>query len=204
MLLESDAVVDHGKAPAGEIGRADERAVHILSWLGGGEGTSARRRHLLSETIDLRTFEIGDQIFRRTDASVIQPDRVTLIDQALSAPLHRLADFPTEASIGKLGTVGRGQLAVEPGRPVAADLPFKVESREDTNPETVATLAQVVALAALDDILRHAPMVRVDAVDMTGPAQHLQPANMKADEASGSLPCCSKLSRMRSRCRPGW
>jgi hypothetical protein len=48
-------------------------------------------------------------------------------------------------------------------------------------PETVAALSKVVSLAALDDILRDAPIILILAFDMIGLAQRLQPTDVDVD-----------------------
>jgi hypothetical protein len=60
--LESDAVIDHGEAAAGELGGADKRAADIFAGLGGGERQTAFGSHGLADTSHLRTLQIGDKI----------------------------------------------------------------------------------------------------------------------------------------------
>src|SRR3984893_19165110 len=60
--LETDAVIDHGEAAAGELRGADKRAADIFASLGGGERQTAFGSHGLADTIDLRTLQIGDKI----------------------------------------------------------------------------------------------------------------------------------------------
>src|SRR5450432_3569803 len=60
--LETDAVIDHGKAAARELGGANKRAADVLAGLGGGERQTAFGSHGLADTSDLRTLQIGDKI----------------------------------------------------------------------------------------------------------------------------------------------
>jgi hypothetical protein len=54
---EAETVVDHGVAPAGEIGRADERAADIFAHLGPLEGPPARLRHLVADPLLRNSIE---------------------------------------------------------------------------------------------------------------------------------------------------
>jgi hypothetical protein len=58
-------------------------------------------------------------------------------------------------------------------------------------------------LPALDNLLRDLPMIGIDPLDQTGPAQRLQSADMGADISLGVPALPPKLSRIRSRCRLG-
>jgi len=60
--LEAGAVIDHGKAAAGELGGTDKRAADIFAGLGGGERQTAFGSHGLSDGGHLRTLQIGDKI----------------------------------------------------------------------------------------------------------------------------------------------
>jgi integrase len=62
---EPEPVVDHGVAPAGEIGRTRERAADVLSGLRRLEGATALFRHLLPDPLDLLALQGGDKIPRQ-------------------------------------------------------------------------------------------------------------------------------------------
>jgi hypothetical protein len=49
-------------------------------------------------------------------------------DETRGAPVERGIHLPAEAGPGKRDVVFRNQLTVEPGRPVAADLPVEFEA----------------------------------------------------------------------------
>src|SRR5208282_6554146 len=56
---------------------------------------------------------------------------------------------------------------------------------EGADGKSVAAPAEVIAHPALTDVGRDAPGIGVDAVDMPGPAQRLQAADMRADKSLG-------------------
>src|SRR5665213_530736 len=55
--LEADAIIDHGKAAARELGGADKRAADIFAGLGGGERQTAFGSHGFADTGHLRTLQ---------------------------------------------------------------------------------------------------------------------------------------------------
>jgi len=66
-----------------------------------------------------------------------------------------------------------------------ADLLVKAGGRQDADPDVRAVPREIVGLTALGQIRGNAPVIRVDPLGMTGPAQRLQPADMGANKGLG-------------------
>jgi hypothetical protein len=88
-----------------------------------------------------------------------------------------------ESAVGNRRAVARYELAIEPGRALAADLLVEAKRGQRPHSEPIATLPQVVGLSTLDDVLGDPPMVGIDPLDVAAPAQCLQPADVRADES---------------------
>jgi hypothetical protein len=83
-------------------------------------------------------------------------------------------------------------LAVEAGR------------RQDADADVGAVPRKVVGLTARGEIGGDAPVIGVDPLGMTGPAQRLQPANVGANEGLGiAADTVDGGARARSRCSDG-
>ena len=59
--LEAEPVLDHGEAPAGEIGDAHQPAGYILALAGRGVGRATLGRHLLADSLDLLALQRRDR-----------------------------------------------------------------------------------------------------------------------------------------------
>ena len=81
-----------------------------------------------------------------------------------------------------------------------ADLLVKAGRRQNVDADVRAVPREVIGLAALGEIGGDAPMIGVDPLDMAGPAQRLQPADMGADEGLGIAAERSMATSARSRC----
>src|SRR5260370_31994826 len=66
-----------------------------------------------------------------------------------------------------------------------ADLLVKAGGRQHAYSDVCTVPRQIVGLAALGEVGRDAPVIRVDPLGMARPAQGLQPADMGADECLG-------------------
>ena len=104
------------------------------------------------------------------------------VHEALPAAFHGLTDLVAEPGVGKRGRAGRGQFPVEPSRAVASDLLVKAVVRQDAYSDIRTVPRKIVGLTACGEIGGNAPMIGVDPLGMTGPAQRLQPANVGANE----------------------
>src|ERR1019366_7251029 len=91
--------------------------------------------------------------------------------------------LPAEPFIGKGRALAGGKLTVEPGRAFVADLPVKAGGRQDADTDVRTLAGEVVSLAARGKVGGNAPVIGVDPLDMAGPAQRFQPADMGADES---------------------
>ena len=107
---------------------------------------------------------------------------VAHIDQRLLALLQRRLHLLAEPLVGERAALAGNKFAVEPGRAVMADLAVKASGRQDADADVGAVAGEVVGLAALGKIGGDAPVIRIDPLDMAGPAQRLQPADVGADE----------------------
>jgi hypothetical protein len=87
---------------------------------------------------------------------------------------------PATHSFAYLFAVGYN-LSVEPGRSVAVNLLVEAAGGKRPHFEPLAALAEIVGLATLDNVLGDLPLVRVDPLDVAGPAQGLQAADMLPD-----------------------
>jgi hypothetical protein len=67
---EPEPVVDHGVAPAYEIGRPRERAADVFAGLGRPESEAALLRHLLPYPLDLLAFQDADEVPRQRKGAV--------------------------------------------------------------------------------------------------------------------------------------
>jgi hypothetical protein len=60
-----------------------------------------------------------------------RPRRHALVDEGVFAPLQRSPHLGTQAGVGQWRPIGRGKLAIEPGRAVARDLPIEIVDRDN-------------------------------------------------------------------------
>jgi hypothetical protein len=81
-------------------------------------------------------------------------------------------DIPAKTAVADFRAIVGNNLSVEPSRTIVADLPVEAEGREQPYPQPVASLAEIVGLPALDDVLRNLPIVGIDSLDVAGPATH--------------------------------
>ena len=66
-----------------------------------------------------------------------------------------------------------------------ADLLVKAGGRQDGYSDVGAVPCKIVGLTAVGEIGGDAPVIGVDTFSMTGPAQRLQPADVRANEGFG-------------------
>src|SRR5664279_2789665 len=125
------------------------------------------------------------------------------VHQCLLAALHRVRHIPAKPRASEWHPAARDQLAIEPGRAVAANLILETKCREGAEGEPVAAPAEVVAHPTLTDVGRDAPCSRVEPFHMSGSAQRLKAAHMGADESLGvatdALDSLTRPSQMRAR-----
>ncbi len=66
-----------------------------------------------------------------------------------------------------------------------ADLAVEAGRRQDADADVRAVPCEIVGLTARGEIGADAPMIRVDPLGVAGPAQRLQPADVRANEGLG-------------------
>lgn len=93
---EPQSVVDHGEAPAGKLGRADQRTGDVVAGLGGLPCAPALGGQRLADTVDLAALQHCDRLARNTDIAILRRG-VAHIDEVLSTSVERLGDLPPEA-----------------------------------------------------------------------------------------------------------
>jgi len=133
--------------------------------------------------LDLLALQDGDEVPRQQKGAVWLHLDMAYANEPLGAPIHSARHIRAEPGHAQRRAGAGDKLAVEPGGAVAADLLFKVEGGKCADPKAVPALAEIVGHAAVGDILGDAPVIRVDALHMAGPAQGLQAADMGADES---------------------
>lgn len=163
--LEAQSVLDHGEAPAGEIGDARQPARDILAGLGRAVGQATLGGHLFADSIDLLALQRGDRAPRDGNEPVLRAG-MAHFDETRGAPVKRGVHLPAEAGPGKGQVVFRNQLPVEPGRAIAANLPVEVERRQRADAEILWPAGGVIGDASLGDVAGDFPVVGVDALDM--------------------------------------
>ncbi len=80
---------------------------------------------------DFLLLPLRQQILGRAGLGFGRAIRETLIDEAVFARLEWAAHLRPEPGLGQRRPVGRDQLAIEPGRAVAGDLPIEIVGREN-------------------------------------------------------------------------
>jgi hypothetical protein len=85
--------------------------------------------------------------------------------------MKRVIRLPAKAEFGQRRPLVSDKLSVEPGRPIAANLPFEVECGKRANGEVPGSAGGIIGHAALDDVVGDFPVVSVDALDMAGAAE---------------------------------
>ena len=126
-----------------------------------------------------------DQVLGSPDAAVAKVAGIAPISKPLPASGQCRRHLPAEPFIGEGGLLPGHQLAVEPGGALMADLLVKAGGRQDADPDVRPVPCEIVGLAALGKIGGDAPVVGVDPLDMAGPAQRLQPADVGTDVGLG-------------------
>ena len=134
--LEAKSVLDHGEAPAGEIGDARQPAGYIFAGLGRAVGQATLGGHLFADSIELLALQRGDRAPGNGNEAVLHAG-MAHFDEPRGAPVERGVHLPAEAGPGKGQVVFRNQLPVEPGRAVAANLPVEVERGQCADAEII-------------------------------------------------------------------
>ena len=110
-------------------------------------------------------------------------------DQGLVAPLQGLLDLSPEPHGRGLDRMPADQLAVEPGGGIGSDLPVKVHGGVNLDHE-LARVLLVVGRRLLQEVFGDLPMVGVQPLDDTCPAQSFEAPdvglNMALDVAAGN------------------
>jgi len=121
----------------------------------------------------------ADPIRRAADALGRTPG-VTFRDEGLRAPFHSLANFRAKSCLGEQRAICRHQLPVEPGGAVRADLRLKIKIGKKPDGHPPSTLGAAIDCAVLK-IIGNTPMIGLDPLDNSRPAQGLQPADVALD-----------------------
>src|SRR5690348_11884093 len=140
----------------------------------------------MADTLNLPSLKSRHGVDRDADFAVLG-GRETHLHKSLRPPIHSFTDLPAKADVSKVRTVAHDHLSVEPGRTIAGNLPVEADGRECPYSQPVATLAEVVGLPALDDVLRDLPMIGVDPLDKARPPQCFQAADVGTHESFGVL-----------------
>jgi len=165
--LEAQSVLDHGEAPADEGGDARQPPGHIFPRPAWHIGQAALGRHLPANVIDLLPFKRGDGLAR--DGNRLPAVRgVAHLHQPLGTPIEGTLYLLAEPRLGQRCPFVGDKLPIQPGRAVAADLPFKVEGRERADGEVLGSPRRVMGGAALGDVGGNFPVIGVDALDIGG------------------------------------
>src|SRR5579872_6083511 len=143
-------------------------------------------RHLLADTLNLASLKSRHRAERDADFAFLGGSE-THLHKSLRPPIHRFADLPAKAVVSVVRTVVNNHLSIEPSRTIAGNLPVEADGRERPYSQPVTALAEVVGLPTLDDVLRDLPMIGIDPLDKTRPAQRLQAADVGAHESFGVL-----------------
>ena len=109
------------------------------------------------------------------------------LHKSLSPTADSFVDLTTKPAVADFRAVVGNNLSVEPSRTIAGNLPVEADGRERPYPQPVGALAEVVGLPTLDDVLRDLPIVGIESLDVAGPAQRLQSADMGTHESLGVL-----------------
>src|SRR6267142_3361414 len=177
---EAEPVIDHGKPPAGELGRADQLAANGLTIFDRVESKAPFRGELPSDALDLLTFEGGQAVASRPHASLRSAPGMALPDQFVLPPSERAPHLGAKASFGKHAGVAADQLPVEPRRTVADYLAVEIVGRQDPK-ACPAALSRIVSLGTDFEIIRDLPAVGLGPLDNAGAAQCFQPADVALD-----------------------
>jgi hypothetical protein len=155
-------------------------------------GTAGRHCNPRSaaSALPVRSFDVGrlkllDQILGYTNAAVAEIVDVTHLGERLYALLQRRLHLLTEPLAGERDALTGHQLAIEPAHAVMTDLLVEAGGRQDADPDIRTVPREIVGLTALGEIGGDAPVIRIDPLGMTSPAQCLQPADMGANEGLG-------------------
>src|SRR5215510_1860208 len=177
---EAEPVVDHGKAPAGELGGADKLAADRLSLADGLEGQAAFGGELATDALDLLTRQRAKEVGLDPQLALGRPTGVPLPDQLFGTPLEGFAHLGAEPSCRQRAAVAAHDLAVEPGCAVAGHLAFEVVGAEDAHLGPASLSGLVRARSGLK-VLRDEPVVGIGPLDDAGAAKGLQPPDVRAD-----------------------
>src|SRR5437868_9372442 len=109
------------------------------------------------------------------------------LHKSLSATTECVVDVSAKPAVGDCHTLAGDRFPVEPGRAMTADLLLEIEGGQRPNSEPITALAEVIHLSAFNDVLGDLPMIGIDSLDVAGPAQCLQAADMGTHESLGVL-----------------
>src|SRR6266446_2680304 len=124
---EPEPVLDHGVAPACEVGRACKRTADVPARLGGVEIHAAHLRQLSPDPLDFLALQSGDQVPRQDERPVSFAFGMAGLDEPLGTPVKGPRYVAAKAGLDERRASAGDQFPVEPGRSVAADLLFEVE-----------------------------------------------------------------------------
>src|SRR5579871_956440 len=138
----------------------------------------------MADTLNLPSLKSRHGVDRDADFTVLGGCE-THLHKSLRPPIHGFADLPAKAAVTEVRTVLHNHLSVEPSRTIAGNLPVEADGRERPDSQPVATLTEVVSLPALNDVLRDPPIVGIDPLDLAGPPQRFQAADVGTHESFG-------------------
>src|SRR5881397_66143 len=176
---EAEPVVDHGKAPAGELGRADKLAADRLPFLDRLEGQAAFGGELPADTLDLLTRQCPDEVGFDMHLALGRPTGVPLPDQLFGTPLEGFAHLGAEPTRRQRAAVAAHELAIEPSRAVTGHLAVEVVGAEDPHLGPASLSGLMRARSGLK-VLRDEPVVGIGPLDDAGAAKGLQPPDVRA------------------------
>src|SRR5579871_1410764 len=107
----------------------------------------------MADTLNLPSLKSRHGVDRDADFAIFGGCESHL-HKSLRSPIHSFADLPAKAAVSKVRTVLHDHLSVEPSRTIARNLPVEADGRERSYSQSVAALAEVECLPALNDVLR--------------------------------------------------
>src|SRR5271157_4927655 len=106
----------------------------------------------MADTLNLPSLKSHHGVDRDADFTVLSGCK-THLHKSLRPPIHSFADLPAKAAVSEVRTIAHDHLSVEPSCTIAGNLPVEADGRERPYSQPVATLAEVIGLPTLDDVL---------------------------------------------------